>query len=617
MPGHASPPADALHAARAALRRHFGYPDFRGGQRRAIAAVLGGRDVLVLMPTGGGKSLCYQVPASVLPGATLVVSPLISLMKDQVDALDRAGVAGTFINSTLPAAEAEARLRRLERGELKLLYVAPERFDGARFIERLSRVEVSLFAVDEAHCISQWGHDFRPAYLRLGEVRSRFRCPAIALTATATPDVRADILRELRLRDAVVIARGFDRGNLDWHVLAAQSETHRDALLLELLRRRMGGGSAIVYAATRKKVDVVADLVNRAGIRAAGYHAGVPDEERRRLQDAFMAGSVRVITATNAFGMGIDKPDVRLVVHHEMPGSLEAYYQEAGRAGRDGDPALCVLLHAHGDRHLHHFLIEQGHPPGEVVLAAWRALGDRAGPDRLVRAGVDALAREVPGARGGRQLQSALRILEELALLRRLPPAPGPAWLRLIATPERLRSELAGEAGKRERSLLRAIARRFGEDAVYRGVTFPLASLPSPVPGAPEPRAVLAALAERTILEWRPYPEGGAFLLLAAPGAPAPFDPAALERRRERAVHRLRRMEAYAYQRGCRRAFVLRYFGDPDARPRCAGCDVCLGPAGRLVPGALPPRTRAAAALERARAVRERVVGRRPLPPGR
>jgi RecQ family ATP-dependent DNA helicase len=326
------------------------------------------------MPTGGGKSLCYQIPALALPHLTIVVSPLISLMLDQVDALVARGIAATYINSTLSVAEVDARLDAAEQGALKLLYLAPERFDSPRFRDRLARLRVSLLAVDEAHCISQWGHDFRPSYLRLGDARATLGCPAIALTATATPEVRRDIERELRLRDPLVLTGGFDRTNLRWQVRTARDDAEKDSLFLEILRNRPRDGVSIAYASTRRAVDTLADLLNRAGIRAAGYHAGIAGSERRRLQDAFMAEEAGVIVATNAFGMGIDKPNVRLVVHYHLPGTLEGYYQEAGRAGRDGEMADCVLLYSPRDRLTHEFMISQAHPPREVVEAVYEAV---------------------------------------------------------------------------------------------------------------------------------------------------------------------------------------------------------------------------------------------------
>jgi ATP-dependent DNA helicase RecQ len=405
---------EAYARARAELERRFGYPDFRGVQPGAIRAVLEGRDVLVLMPTGGGKSLCYQIPALVLPGLTLVVSPLISLMKDQVDALARRAIPATFINSTLGAVETAARLDACARGDMKLLYVAPERFESADFKRRLASFQVSLFAIDESHCISEWGHDFRPSYQRLGQVRRALPCPAIALTATATPVTRDDILGSLALRRPVVITGGFDRTNLSWHVVAARDEPHKDRALLRLLRRQREG-VAVVYAPTRKKVDALADLLNHAGMRAAGYHAGASAEDRASLQDAFMRGSTPVIVATSAFGMGIDKPDVRIVIHHAMPATLESYYQEAGRGGRDGGPAECVLLHTYHDRFTHEFLIDQRQPDENTLRSVYTAVTALRRPDTEapVRVSLARIAQDARVNGGAPAVEAALRILEK------------------------------------------------------------------------------------------------------------------------------------------------------------------------------------------------------------
>jgi ATP-dependent DNA helicase RecQ len=412
-------PEALYERARGELRRLFGYTDFRGVQPEAIRAVLGGRDVLVLMPTGGGKSLCYQIPALVLPGLALVVSPLISLMKDQVDALQRRGVPAAFINSTLGPAEVEARLERCARGEIKLLYVAPERFDSPDFRRRLDGFRVGLFAVDEAHCISEWGHDFRPSYLRLGAVRESLACPAIALTATATPAVREDILTHLALRRPVILAGGFDRKNLSWHVVAAKDEREKDRRLLQLLRQPRDG-VAVVYAPTRKKVDALADMLNRAGLRAAGYHGGASTEDRYRLQEDFMRSRTPIIVATSAFGMGIDKPDVRIVIHHAMPATLESYYQEAGRGGRDGKPAECVLLHSYRDRFTHEFLIDQRQPPEDVARRVLEAMLRESGLRRHgpLRFSLRQLARTAEVERGPALVESALRALERAGALR-------------------------------------------------------------------------------------------------------------------------------------------------------------------------------------------------------
>lgn len=588
-----------LDDARASLARHFGFDDFRGGQTDAIGSVLAGRDTLVLMPTGGGKSLCYQVPATVLPGLTIVVSPLISLMKDQVDGLSDAGVAAAFINSTLPAHEAKATLEAARTNTIKLLYVAPERFDSPAFRDQLKTLDVSLFAVDEAHCVSQWGYDFRPSYLRLGAVRDALGCPAIALTATATPEVKRDVVRQLRLHEPTIVARGFNRTNLSWHVLGARNDEQKDHLLLRLLEKQRDG-VAIIYCSTRRSVDNIADLLNRAGLRAAGYHAGVDDRERARLQDAFMANDIPIVIATNAFGMGVDKPDVRLVVHYAMPGNLEGYYQEAGRAGRDREPADCVLLHAYRDRFTHEFMIEQSYPAPDVVDEVYRLLQRHTDGSGVAAVDPRLLARETRNAKNDRHVDAALRLLAEFGIVRNAGRSGGQPWLRLIARPERIRREIADAGREAELRLLRSLW-RYGGDELYRGRELPRSLLRTPEGG--DASALLDALQRQGFLEWRPWPREQGWQLLQQTGEALPIDWHALAQRRQREERRLQRMQGYAYTEECRRGYVLRYFGDPDAMESCDGCDNCLPPARRMLPDAGPPRKgvapRAAGAVRR------------------
>lgn len=339
----------SLADARVMLHAVWGYRDFRFPQRRGVLAALTGRDALAVLPTGGGKSLCYQVPALVLPGTALVVSPLISLMQDQVAALRRRGVAAAHVSSSQAVGEQALVWRQLLAGQLKLLYLAPERM--AQLVARLQRVPVSLLAVDEAHCISEWGHDFRPHYRSLGRHRAALATtPTIAVTATATPATRRDIVRVLRLRRPVEVLCSFDRPNL-W--FAASRHRHERARLdaaARLLTRH--AGTAIVYVPTRNRTDGVTAVLRSWGLDAWPYHAGLPAIERRRLLERFLAGRIPVMVATNAFGMGIDKADVRLVLHLGIPTRPEAYYQEAGRAGRDGGPAHCHLLWVQEDLRL-------------------------------------------------------------------------------------------------------------------------------------------------------------------------------------------------------------------------------------------------------------------------
>jgi ATP-dependent DNA helicase RecQ len=324
-----------------ALKKHFGYEAFRPLQEEIILDALAGRDVFALMPTGGGKSLCFQLPALLAEGLTIVVSPLISLMKDQVDALQTSGIAATFLNSTLNASEARARLRGLHRGEYRLLYVAPERLMLDTFLKRAFNWNIAQIAIDEAHCISEWGHDFRPEYRELKKLRTALpNVPVMALTATATERVRNDIIRQLQLRNPRCYVASFNRPNLTYRV-APKSSPYEP--LLTFIRGRPNE-SGIVYCASRKSADSLAIRLSEDGISAKPYHAGMESRERTQHQEMFLRDDARVVTATIAFGMGINKPNVRFVIHYDLPKNLESYYQETGRAGRDGLPSDCMLL---------------------------------------------------------------------------------------------------------------------------------------------------------------------------------------------------------------------------------------------------------------------------------
>ncbi len=340
------------------LLKVFGFKSFRHPQKEIVEGVIRGEDAFVIMPTGGGKSLCFQVPALHRPGVGIVVSPLISLMKDQVDALRANGVKAAFYNSSLAETEARRVLAELHNRELDLIYVAPERLMSELFLERLKELEIALFAIDEAHCVSQWGHDFRPEYVQLGRLRRLFPgVPMIALTATADPQTRGDIIDRLGLQGAACHVAGFDRPNIRYTVTAKQKPF---AQLTTFLAGRGGDEAGIVYALSRKRVEGIAERLKEAGIAAAPYHAGLPDGERSRVQEAFQRDELQVVVATVAFGMGIDKPNVRFVVHYDLPKNIESYYQETGRAGRDGLPAEALLLFGYGDIAVARGLIENG-----------------------------------------------------------------------------------------------------------------------------------------------------------------------------------------------------------------------------------------------------------------
>ncbi len=356
----------------ATLKRHFGYEQFRPLQREIISDALAGRDVFVLMPTGGGKSLCFQLPALIRQGLTIVVSPLISLMKDQVDALQTSGIPATYLNSTLDRHEATARWRGLHRGEYRMLYVAPERLMLDTFLERAVNWNIAQFAIDEAHCISEWGHDFRPEYRELKKLRTHFPdVPMIALTATATERVRADIVKQLKLREPRCYVASFDRPNLIYRIVPKSAPYEQ---LLEFIRSRPND-SGIVYCASRKSTESLARNLSEDGVVAKSYHAGLTSSERTKNQDAFLRDDVRVVTATIAFGMGINKPNVRFVVHYDLPKNLESYYQETGRAGRDGLPSECVLLFSASDvaKQLH-FIDEKSESEARIAREQLRQM---------------------------------------------------------------------------------------------------------------------------------------------------------------------------------------------------------------------------------------------------
>lgn len=363
-----------LRDALRALKTFYGYDRFRNGQEALIEALLKGKDVLGIMPTGAGKSVCYQIPALLLQGVTLVVSPLISLMKDQVDALGQAGIPATFINSSLSMKETNERMRAVAQGKYKLLYIAPERLESENFRMLVRQLQVPLVAVDEAHCVSQWGHDFRPSYMTIVRLLREIHPRPImaAFTATATDIVKDDIVARLRLNSPVRVTTGYARDNLTLHVIRNADKREYVARFI----REHPGQAGIIYASTRREVENTHAFISGLGVQAGKYHAGLSEEERARTQDAFQRDDLQIIVATNAFGMGIDKSNVRFVIHNNMPKNLEAYYQEAGRAGRDGDPGQCVLLFSPQDVVTQKFFIEQSEADEERKKNDYRLLND-------------------------------------------------------------------------------------------------------------------------------------------------------------------------------------------------------------------------------------------------
>jgi ATP-dependent DNA helicase RecQ len=459
LPGLGPPPPEPVARAtepHGALRELFGFPGFRPGQADAVGAALADRDVLVVMPTGSGKSLCYQLPALMRTDLTLVVSPLVSLMQDQVEALERVapGRVG-LVNAQRDAAANRKVVEQAAAGHVRLLYVAPERFSSPGFLERLRGADIGLFVVDEAHCVSQWGHDFRPDYFRLADAARWLGAKAIvASTATATPQVAADIVTRLGLRDPVRVATGFDRPNLSFAVVpcATKEAGHRGiaAALAE-----PGALPAIVYAGTRNECDKLATRLGRElGVRVESYHAGLARELRAEAQRRFMAGESPVVVATNAFGMGVDKADVRTVCHESVPGSVEAYYQEAGRAGRDGEPARCLLFASARDKGLHVFFIERSTGDESAIATVAKRLIGRAVDGRFAVG-----LQELRSITGGAEDDAVRAIVGHLARAGVIQPSPSP--------PDLVCGRVTGEWDGRALAVCRTSARE-GTKARWR-----------------------------------------------------------------------------------------------------------------------------------------------------
>ena len=564
----------------------FGLTSFRPGQEEVIAAVLAGQDCLCVMPTGGGKSLCYQLPAMMHDGLTLVVSPLIALMKDQVDQLHVLGLPVSFINSTLPTAEQYARLERMAAGEYRLVYVVPERFRSGRFLDAVRKTDLKLLAVDEAHCVSEWGHDFRPDYARLGYFRRMLgNPPAIALTATATDHVRRDIIEQLALREPRTFMTGFARPNLFYKVQCPASERQKPDSLLKFLEQTPGSG--IVYASSRRKTEEVAEAISQGTRRpTAVYHAGMLPNDRRRAQESFMSGRHEIIVATNAFGMGIDKADVRFVVHYNLPGTLEAYYQEAGRAGRDGEPSQCLLMYHPSDRFIQEYFIESNHPARENVEQVYEYLCDlEENPIEMTQAEVKERLGLPIGPDG---VGNCEQLLETAGVLERLIASENMATVRLDNDLPSLVDLLPRQATVR-RKVLQAVERMVG---TRRGELISFNPRELYVKLDLDQTSIVNALRELNKQQWFTYVppfRGRAIRMIdrETPFEQLDIDFDTIERRKATEYEKLKRMIRFALSSGCRQGEILRYFGEKNPG-RCGHCDNCatLAPRQREEPPA-------------------------------
>ena len=561
------------------LKIHFGYESFLPGQERAIDNILAGRDTVVVLPTGGGKSLIFQLPALILDGLTIVISPLIALMKDQVDSLERFGVPATFINSSISPEETAKRLEKIKSGFYRIVYIAPERFYNQNFLAELKQLKVSLFAIDEAHCISQWGHDFRPSYLRLKDAIQFVGSPTVvALTATATPEVRDDIVKQLALKNADLVITGFARPNLQFAVVAA-TNGQKIENIVNLLTTNSAMGSGIIYVGTRAKADEILEVLTDNDIKAVGYHAGMDASSRDWVQEQFMKGKAPVVVATNAFGLGINKPDIRFVIHHDLPGTIEAYYQEAGRAGRDGQPSFCLLFYNQQDRYLREFFIKGDNPEPEIILEIYDWLRRRAeeeiDPDASILVTYAAIAQNLSDSVPEMAIGTALKILEKEGYISRPNEKNSNSYLKA----EKEWTEVAASLGPRAKSQ-KEIVEKLGEKyarELAAGWEF-----------SPEEAAVvlkvkkdsllrtIKKLAAQNLVEYRPPFRGTEIRILKnVASEDLNLDFKALKAKAARAYEKLDEMENYVYHAGCRQEYILNYFGDAQAEP-CGQCDGCL-----------------------------------------
>ncbi len=564
-----------------ALQKYWGYDSFRPGQEDAIRSVLAGRDTVILFPTGGGKSLCYQLPASVLEGVTVVISPLVALMQDQVQQLNELGISATFVNSTLPSWEVEQRLVNARNGMYKLLYCSPERLKTTLWKAELPRLDISLVAIDEAHCISEWGHDFRPSYREIRESLEPVAESAgwIALTATATPEVRKDIIENLEFEDPKIVSRGFERPNLKWWVVTTEKKREK---LLQSVRRASAKGPGLIYGGTRKNCEELSQMISRKiGVKARPYHAGVDSETRKEVQQQWLDGELPVVVATNAFGMGIDKADCRYVIHYQMPYSLEAYYQEAGRSGRDGRESYPILIYKASDLYVAEKRLKDSYPEKEQLQKTYDALCDtfelavNTEMETMEQISIQALSTRADLSE--RVVTSSLKVLKHLGIIQLIEDIEPKVGLRFVLSEDNVRDKIHQLENSRKAEFLDTLFRQFGTES-FAGMKYLEMDYLQRKLDLSE-NAVIKGLhvlqAHDHLLNFEYLGERPLVKLLDARFSTLPFGRARLEKHRNSLLKKLEYMEGYIETKQCREVYIRHYFGEKNIEP-CGHCDNCL-----------------------------------------
>ncbi len=563
------------------LKDFFGFQSFRHGQEEIINAVIEKKNVLAVLPTGGGKSLCYQLPAMISEGFSIVISPLIALMKDQVDNLNRNKKVAAFINSTMDFAESENVIREISLGQIKLLYLAPEKLESLRFAELLNNLKPNFLFIDEAHCISEWGHNFRPSYTRINEFAEFCGIKKIsAFTATATPEVVDDIVKQLNLKNPKIFVRGFERENLQLNVLFPKNKKKK---VLELISRHPG--SAIIYTASRKNAEEISEFLLTSGVRCNYYHAGLSSPERRRIQEQFISGEISYIAATNAFGMGIDKSDIRLIIHYNIPGSIENYYQEIGRAGRDDINSFTYLLFDEKDLGIHQFFISNSHPDKKAIINIYKAICDynqvAVGSTTLKELIVEPeyIARHSKMNISKGLLHATLKYLQNTGYISLVSGFDKKDTIKFLFNTTQLKSFIKQTTSDESKNLLLLLLRDYGNETISKGLKISLSRLCKDS-GIEENalQTLLQTLDNMGVINYQAAIMKET-ILLTQPRADENSIRLNYKRINEgflNAQKKLDKITKYVYSRECRFKYILNYFGENLSNYKCGKCDNCL-----------------------------------------